>query len=114
MAKKKKITSTTKLIPLQSIANSILFIRGQKVLLDADLASLYEVETRILTRAVKRNIERFPEDFMFQLSEEEHESLRSHFGISSQRGGRRYPPYAFTEQSMGSLWGQVLNLELNY
>lgn len=99
MAKKKK-SSTNKLIPIQSITNCILFIRGQKVILVMDLAGLYEVETRILTRAVNRNLERFPKDFMFQLSDEEFESLRSQFGISSQWGGRRYPPYAFTEQGV--------------
>ncbi len=97
---KKTNTNTNKLIPLQSITNSILFIRGHKVLLDEDLANLYEVETRILTRVVKRNLERFPEDFMFQLSEQEYENLISQFGISNQRGGRRYPPYAFTEQGV--------------
>ncbi len=91
------------MIPLQSITNSILFIRGQKVMLDADLASLYEVETKALTRAVRRNIERFPEDFMFQLTKEELENLRCHFGTSSQWGGRRYPPYAFTEQGIAML-----------
>jgi hypothetical protein len=100
---KKKIKNTKNVISLQSITNSILFIRGQKVMLDTDLANLYEVETRILTRALKRNLERFPEDFMFQLSEEEYENLRSQFGISSQWGGRRFPPYAFTEQGVAML-----------
>ena len=103
MVTKKKKTGSSKLIPLRSITNSILFIRGQKVLIDEDLANLYQVETRILTRAVKRNLDRFPEDFMFQLSGEEQASLRSHFGISNQRGGRRYPPYAFTEQGVAML-----------
>lgn len=102
MAKKKKISSK-KLIPLQTITGCILFIRNQKVILDSDLAELYEVETRILTRAVNRNLDRFPEDFMFQLSDEEFENLRSQFGISSRWGGRRYPPYAFTEQGIAML-----------
>ena len=74
-------------------------------MLDADLAKLYEVETKVLNQAVKRNIERFPEDFMFQLSEEEFDFLRSQSVTSSQWGGRRYPPYAFTEQRVAMLSG---------
>ncbi len=66
-------------------------------MLDADLADPYGVETGILNRAVKRNIDRFPSDFMFQLTEEEFKNLRFHFGTSSKWGGPRYPPYAFTE-----------------
>ena len=100
---KKKQTKLIENISLQNIANTILFIRGHKVILDSDLANLYEVETKILTRAVRRNIERFPEDFMFQLSSDEFENLRFHFGTSSQWGGRRYPPYAFTEQGVAML-----------
>tara|TARA_R110002072_G_scaffold1901_4_gene15780 strand:+ start:1147 stop:1698 length:552 start_codon:yes stop_codon:yes gene_type:complete len=110
MIAKKKKSSSSKLIPLQSITNSILFIHGQKVILDTDLANLYEVETKILTRAVRRNIERFPEDFMFQLSKDEFDNLRFHFGTSSQWGGRRYPPYAFTEQGV-SMLSSVLRSE---
>jgi hypothetical protein len=72
-------------------------IRGHKVILDADLPALYDVETKQLIQAVKRNIFRFPSDFMFQLSEEELENLRSQFETSSHWGGRRYPPDAFTE-----------------
>ncbi len=73
-------------------------IRGQKVMLDFDLASLYQVETKQLNRQVKRNIERFPDDFMFQLSDEEFDFLRCQFGTSkNHRGGHRYKPYAFTE-----------------
>ena len=72
-------------------------------MLDADLAKLYEVETKVLNQAVKRNIERFPEDFMFQLSEEEFDFLRSQSVTSSQWGGRRYPPYAFTEHGVAML-----------
>jgi hypothetical protein len=67
------------------------------------LASLYEVETKALVRAVKRNLDRFPEDFMFQLSQEEFDDLRRHFGTSSAWGGRRYAPYAFTEQGVAML-----------
>jgi hypothetical protein len=72
-------------------------------MLDADLAGLYGVETRVLLQAVKRNRERFPEDFMLQLSVEEFADLRSQAVISSQWGGRRYPPYAFTEQGVAML-----------
>lgn len=93
----------TSLIPVERIEQSILLIRGQKVMLDNDLASLYGVETKILNRAVRRNADRFPEDFAFQLNEEEFENLRCHFGTSSSRGGRRYAPYAFTEQGVAML-----------
>lgn len=87
----------------------IVYLRGHKVLLDADLATLYGVETRVLVQAVKRNLERFPEDFMFQLSGDELEVLRSQFVISNAgRGGRRYAPYAFTEQGVAML-SSVLN-----
>ncbi len=75
----------------------IIIIRGQKVILDSDLAELYNVKTGALNRAVKRNIDRFPEDFMFQLTDKEWENLRCHFGTSRSWGGRRYPPNAFTE-----------------
>jgi hypothetical protein len=91
------------LIPVDRIEKAILLIRGQKVILDADLAALYGVETKMLVRAVKRNINRFPTDFMFQLSKEEFDNLRFHFGTSSVWGGRRYPPYAFTEQGVAML-----------
>ena len=106
------------MIPQERIARSILLIRGHKVMLDADLAVLYSVETKALNRAVKRNIERFPADFMFQLSAEEVEALRLHlgtsnsqpsgalrsqFGTSKGRGGRRYLPYVFTEQGVAML-----------
>jgi phage regulator Rha-like protein len=91
------------LIPVERIEKAILLIRGQKVMLDADLAELYGVETRVLVQAVKRNIERFPEDFMFQLSQEEFTILRSQIVTSSDWGGRRYPPYAFTEQGVAML-----------
>jgi hypothetical protein len=92
-------------IPVPSVESRIFLIRGHKVLLDADLAALYEVETRVLNQAVRRNLERFPEDFMFRLTKEEEEALRSHFVMSKQegRGGRRYLPYAFTEQGIAML-----------
>ena len=91
------------LVPPERIERSILLIRGHKVILDADLAALYGVETKQLIRAVKRNLPRFPDDFMFQLNGEEFENLRFHFGTSSQWGGRRYAPYAFTEQGVAML-----------
>ena len=119
------------LIPTERIERSILLVRGQKVMLDNDLASLYGVGTKGLIQAVKRNLQRFPEDFMFQLSAEESEairsrvvtaskeaernssqslmsarggkSLRSQFVISKGKGGRRYRPYAFTEQGVAML-----------
>lgn len=91
------------LIPIERIERKILMIRGEKVMLDADIAELYQVETKILLRAVHRNIDRFPADFMFQLDEEEFENLRFQFGTSSQWGGRRYKPYVFTEQGVAML-----------
>jgi ORF6N domain len=79
----------------------IRLLRSEKVILDEDLATLYGVETRILVRNVKRNLARFPTEFMFQLTPEEFETLRSQIGISNKsRGGRRYPPYAFTEHGV--------------
>jgi hypothetical protein len=91
------------LVPVEKIEKAILLIRGQKVMLDADLAVLYDVETKVLIQAVKRNLERFPEDFMFQLTQEEFAILRSQFVTSSDWGGRRYPPYASTEQGVAML-----------
>lgn len=86
-----------------SVAPPIVAIRGLRVLLDEDLAHLYGVETRALVQAVKRNTRRFPEDFMFQLTPEEARDLRSQSVTSSKWGGRRYPPYAFTEQGVAML-----------
>jgi hypothetical protein len=83
----------------------IRLIRGEKVILDADLAELYGVATRVLVQAVKRNQERFPEDFLFQLTAEEFTVLRSQYVTSRGWGGRRYPPYAFTEQGVAMLSG---------
>ena len=87
------------------IQSRILALREQRVMLDADLAQLYGVETRVLVQAVKRNLARFPEDFMFQLSTEEWAALRSQSVISNTegRGGRRTAPYAFTEQGVAML-----------
>jgi ORF6N domain len=83
---------------IATISSVIRTVRGQKVLLDADLAKIYGVETGALNRAVIRNRKRFPADFMFQLTREEFENLRCQFGISSSHGGRRFLPYAFTEK----------------
>ena len=90
------------LIPIQ---NLIYEIRGHKVMLDSDLARLYEVETKHLNRAVKRNIERFPNNFMFQLTKEEYDSfkVRCQFVTSPKGGGRQYLPYVFTEQGVAML-----------
>lgn len=91
------------------IQNIIYEIREQKVMLDSDLAELYGVETKNLNKAVKRNMERFPEFFMFQLSETEWETLRFQIGTSKEgKGGRRYLPYVFTEQGVAML-SSVLN-----
>jgi len=91
------------IVPVERIERAIWLIRGQKVMLDADLAELYGVKTKLLVRAVKRNIERFPSDFMLQLTREEFDNLRFQFGTSSGWGGRRYWPYAFTEQGVAML-----------
>jgi hypothetical protein len=98
-------------IRVDRIEKAILLVRGQKVMLDRVLAELYGVETGALNRAVKRNIQRFPEDFMFQITDEEAERLRCQAGISKRgRGGRRYLPYVFTEQGVAML-SSVLNSE---
>jgi len=91
-------------VPADRIEQRILLVRGLKVMLDSDLAALYEVETFNLNKAVKRNITRFPPDFMFQLSAEENRGLTFQNGISSPRhGGRRHLPYVFTEQGIAML-----------
>jgi hypothetical protein len=95
------------IVSTEIIQEMIYVIRGQKVMLDVDLASLYGVAVKQLKRAVRRNRERFPDDFMFELSHKEYENLRCQFGTSSW-GGRRYIPYAFTEQGVAMLSG-VLN-----
>jgi len=89
--------------PADKIQRSIATVRTMRVMLDEDLAALYGVETKNLVRAVKRNRTRFPEDFMFQLTEKEFRDLRFQSGTSSAWGGRRYPPYAFTEQGVAML-----------
>jgi hypothetical protein len=97
------------LVPVEVIERRIHLIRGHKVMLDGDLAGLYGVATRVFNQAVKRNRDRFPEDFAFQLSPKEAEALRSQIVISKPgRGGRRYSPYAFTEQGVAML-SSVLN-----
>jgi len=93
----------TAIIPAEQIEQKILLVRGQKVMLDQDLAELYGVETRILNRAVGRNKTRFPDDFMFELSPDEWRILKSQFGISSWGGRRRSRPKAFTEQGVAML-----------
>ena len=101
----------SELVPVERIESKICLIRGQKVMLDRDLAQLYGVETFNLNKAAKRNRERFPDDFMFQLTKEEWGNLKFHSGISNLKshivisswGGRRTPPYAFTEQGVAML-----------
>jgi hypothetical protein len=90
------------LVAVEDIAKRIYFIRGVKVMLDRDLAELYEVETRVLKQAVKRNTKRFPKDFMFELSYQEFKNLRSQI-VTSSWGGPRYKPMAFTEQGLAML-----------
>ena len=94
-------------IPDETITSKIYLIREQKVMLDSDLAELYQVQTKLLKRQVRRNIERFPEDFMFELTKEESDNLRSQFG-TSRWGGSRQIPMVFTEQGVAML-SSVLN-----
>ncbi len=99
----------TELVSVEAIANKIYFIRGMKVMLDRDLAELYGVETRVLKQAVRRNLRRFPSDFMFELSKDELKNWRSQFVTSNSiKMGLRYPPMAFTEQGVAML-SSVLN-----
>ena len=94
----------TSIIPFERIADCIYVIRGHKVMLDNDLAKLYDVPTKRLNEQVRRNLERFPSDFIFQLTIDEAQHLRSQFATSNNiRGGRRYLPYAFTEQGVAML-----------
>jgi hypothetical protein len=106
----KKPAPEQQIVPVEIIERRIYLIREHKVMLDSDLAELYQVETFNLNKAVKRNLDRFPQDFMFQLTKEEAEVLRFQIGMSkpSGRGGRRYLPYAFTEQGVAML-SSVLN-----
>ena len=106
-----KMSKDKSLIPIERIERLILLIRGHKVMLDSDLAELYGVTTKRLNEQVRRNLSRFPEDFIFQLTESETPLLRSQFATSKEgRGGRRYLPYAFTEQGVAML-SSVLNSE---
>ncbi len=93
----------------ENIVNQIYFIRGEKIMLDADLAVLYGIETKVLKQSIKRNSKRFPLDFMFELTKKEFENLRSQF-VTSSWGGTRYLPMAFTEQGVAMLSG-ILNSE---
>ena len=108
----------SQLVPIERIEQKIFLLRGQKVMLDSDLAELYGVNTKVLNQAVKRNRERFPEDFMFQLTPEEAQNLKFHFGTSSSEPGlrsqnvtlkhgrgqhRKYLPFVFTEQGVAML-----------
>jgi phage regulator Rha-like protein len=96
---------STNLVPVERIEQAILLIRGQKVMLDSHLAALYHVETRALLQAVKRNIERFPKDFMLQLTEEEYQAFRSQSVILKAGRGqhRKYLPYVFTQEGVAML-----------
>ena len=112
---KKQITMEKNIVVQENIAElsiiqSIHEIRGQKVMFDFDLAKRYEVETRVLNQAVKRNMRRFPPDFMFQLTKDEWENMKSQFVISSW-GGKRKMPYVFTEQGIAMLSG-LLNSDI--
>jgi len=103
----KKNMPNTLVQPVEVVVSRILLLRNQKTLLDVDLAELYGVPTKALLQAVKRNLERFPSDFMFQLTDQEFSDLRSQT-VTSSWGGRRYAPYAFTEQGVAML-SSVLN-----
>ena len=108
MAKKAQ-EKTAEIIPVtvdtKDVKSLIHVIRGKQVMLDSDLAMLYQVETKVFNQSVTRNIERFPENFRFQLTKEEYDALRSQNATSNGRGGRRYLPYAFTEQGIAMLSG---------
>src|SRR6266849_2423076 len=110
---KKPVTALAKRLPVavEMLERRIYLVRGRKVMLDSVLAELYRVETKLLNRAVQRNLRRFPEDFMFQLTPEEGKSLRCQIGASkSGRGGRRYLPFVFTEHGVVML-SSVLSSE---
>jgi hypothetical protein len=99
------------LITEEEITSKIYMIRGHKVMLDTDLAELYHVETKVFNQAVKRNTDRFPNDFMFQLKQKEWSELQKEFGGNEGWGGRRYMPFVFTEQGVAMLSG-VLNSDV--
>jgi len=99
-----RTSSKPALVPIEVIISKIIFVRGEKVLLDRDLAELYGVETKVLKQAVRRNIKRFPNDFMFELTKEEFENWRSQFVTSNaDKMGLRYRPMTFTEQGVAML-----------
>jgi hypothetical protein len=100
-------SNSTSLITVKNISNRIHLVRGMKTLLDRDLSELYDVEVRVLNQSVRRNIDRFPSDFMFQLSREEFQNLKSQF-VTSSWGGVRKLPLAFTEQGVAML-SSILN-----
>lgn len=106
---KKEQEQTTDIIPViaetKDIKSLIYVVRGQQVMMDSDLAMLYQVDTKVFNQAVSRNIKRFPENFRFQLTKEEFDALRSQVATSNGRGGRRYRPYMFTEQGIAMLSG---------
>jgi hypothetical protein len=106
---------TSEIIPQEIVENKILFIRGRKVMLDKDLALLYEVETKMLNRAIKRNMDRFPDDFMFQLTKEEYAELsRYQFGTLKRGHNIKYSPYAFTENGVAMLSSVLNSKGFNY
>lgn len=107
---KVSVSLTKSIVQDEVIVSKIYLIRGQKVMLDRDLAELYDVENKQLKRAVRRNIIRFPQDFMFELSKEEYHSLRSQFGTLKRGEHSKFRPYAFTEQGVAMLSG-ILNSE---
>jgi hypothetical protein len=109
MSEKRMGRKEEPLVPFERIASAIYLFRGYKVMLDRDLAVLYGVETKELKRAVRRNIRRFPDDFMFVLDKQELRNLRCQFGTSSVWGGTRYPPMAFTEQGIAMLSGVLMS-----
>lgn len=103
MSKKENLV----VVPDELVMNKIYLIRNQKVMLDSDLAELYHVDTKVLNQQVKRNLKRFPDDFMFQLTDKEFDNLKSQF-VTSSWGGKRKLPYVFTEQGVAMLSG-ILN-----
>lgn len=97
------MSNDTAIVPIEAATLNIRVVRGTNAILDEDLAGLYGVETKVLTQAVRRNISRFPDDFMFELTWEEWSALRQDSGQDLTRGGRRKPPLAFTEQGIAML-----------
>lgn len=106
---KKEITAV--IVSDKAIKSLIYVVRGNQVMMDSDLAALYQVETKVFNQAVKRNIMRFPDSFRFQLMDEEYKALKSQIVTSNGRGGRRYLPYVFTEQGIAML-SAVLNSDI--